>query len=130
MTSTPKVFNMPSMQYQIAMVGPPESVVAFKALGVQVVPCSDAAQVVTVLRALQAEMVTGPDGGEQPKYAVIFLNEGLAQAIPIAEYQELTANVLPALVPLPGPAGSTGFGAQRLGRIVERAIGSNILANN
>lgn len=119
-----------STQHQIAIVGSPESVVAFRALGVQVVPCSDASQVVTVLRELQSQMALGPDGIELPKYAVIFLNEELAQAIPAAEYQELAAKVLPAIIPLPSPAGSTGFGSRRLGKIVERAIGSNILANS
>lgn len=118
-----------NVQYQIAMVGPVESIVAFRALGVQIIPCAAAGAVVSVLRGLLAETIPGPAGGEVSKYAVIFLDEALAQAIPTAEYLELTAGVLPAIIPLPSPVGSTGFGRARLGKIVERAIGSNILAN-
>lgn len=113
--------------YSIAIVGPKDIVIGFKALGVTAVNAHNTEQAVEALFRLKkmTSVVEGKEG--QPKYAVIFVTEDIAKGINNEDYQKLTADALPAIIILPSIHGSTGFGIKRLGKIVERAIGSNIL---
>ena len=62
-------------------------------------------------------------------YGVIFLTEQLAGQIPdvLDAYAHRT---LPALIPIPGVSGNTGIGMRNVHRAVERAVGSDLLANS
>ena len=113
--------------FDIAIVGPRDAVIGFKALGLRALDVTYSNKAVQALYDLKAELVKGEDGEERPKYAIIFIIESLARAIPENDYQKLAAAALPAIIALPGPSGTTGFGITRLGQIVEKAIGSNIL---
>jgi hypothetical protein len=44
-----------------------------------------------------------------------------------AEYAKVVEGVLPAVVLLPGPEGSSGFAIERLRRLAEQAVGSAII---
>lgn len=62
-------------------------------------------------------------------YGVVFITEDLAATISQDDERKLQRGALPAIIPLPSihtPDG-TSYGLQRLKRIVERAIGSDIL---
>lgn len=108
--------------YEIAIVGPKEVVLGFKAIGLHTEFSLTAEETLEKLRELKE------DGeGEDSKYAIIFILESHAKEIPVDEYKKITADALPAIIALPGPEGATGFGMERLGQIVEKAIGSNIL---
>lgn len=109
-------------EHEIAIVGPKEVVIGFKAIGLKTVFAMTTQETLEKLKELKEEKL-----GENPRYAVIFILESYAKEIPEEEYQKLTADALPAIIALPGPEGSTGFGLERLGQIVEKAIGSNIL---
>lgn len=108
--------------YEIAIVGPKEVVLGFKAIGLTTAFAMTSEEALEKLWELKNETI-----GDSPRYAIIFFLESHAKNIPIDEYKKLTADPLPAIIALPGPEGSTGFGMERLGQIVEKAIGSNIL---
>ena len=114
--------NTDKTQYALAIVGPKEVIIGFKAIGLTTVFASNAKECWDKLNELKNEKVN-----ERPKYAIIFILESHAKDIDIADYKKLTDCALPAIIALPGPEGSTGFGLERLGQIVEKAIGSNIL---
>jgi vacuolar-type H+-ATPase subunit F/Vma7 len=42
------------------------------------------------------------------------------------KYKKLTSGALPAIIPIPGHKGSSGFGDEKIKRIVEQAVGSDI----
>jgi V/A-type H+-transporting ATPase subunit F len=111
--------------YKLAIVGPKEVVLGFKAIGLHTVFANNSEECLSKLWELK-----GQKDGEQAKYAIIFILESHAKEIPAEDYKKITADALPAIIALPGPEGSTGFGMQRLGQIVEKAIGSNILKGN
>ncbi|MBU0981357.1 hypothetical protein KKC94_01570 [Patescibacteria group bacterium] len=108
--------------HEIAIIGPRELVLGFKAIGVSTHFSSTASETIEHIKGLKEEKI-----GDLPRYAIIFILESHAKEIPQDEYKKLTEDALPALIALPGPEGGTGFGLDRLGQIVEKAIGSNIL---
>lgn len=115
-------------QYRIAMVGSKEAIAGFALLGVDVVPATTAKDALQELYRLRRTTQTDENGIERPQYAIIFVTEDLVSAITPEDEKKLARGALPAILPLPSHRGSTGFGQERLNRIVERAIGSNILA--
>ena len=112
------------MQHDIAIIGPKDIVLGFKAIGVHTFFSSNAEETLEHLQTLKTQK---SEGSDLPRYAIIFILESDAKTIPADEYKKITADPLPAIIALPGPEGSTGFGMDRLGQIVEKAIGSNIL---
>lgn len=109
-------------QHEIAIIGPKELVLGFKAIGVITRFSSNSSDTIEQIKQLKEERI-----GELPRFAIIFILESHAKEIPKDEYKKLTEDALPALIAIPGPEGSSGFGLKRLGQIVEKAIGSNIL---
>ena len=55
------------------------------------------------------------------------VTEDLATHFPEDDMKRLSEGMLPAILTIPGVQGSTGLGMKKLGKIVEKAIGSNIL---
>lgn len=103
------------MYKKIGVVGDKDSVLAFKALGIDVFP------------------VVGPDEARRAidncakcDYAVIFVTEQIAQKIEetIARYNK---QILPAVILIPSNQGSLNIGLQRISDSVEKAVGVNIL---
>ena len=101
--------------YKIAVMGDVDSVLGFKALGLDVYP------------------VAGPEEGHETlhrlareNYAIIYMTEQLASQISgdIARYQD---SVTPAIIMIPGKSGSLGLGTDALQSSVERAVGADIL---
>lgn len=116
------------MNYRIAIVGPRETVAAFSLLGVDVVPVSSGAEAVTALFKIKRTMCHDR-GIQRNAYAVVFITEDLAAAISPDDERKLQRGALPAIIPLPSihEVDGASYGLQRLKRIVERAIGSDIL---
>ena len=100
--------------YKIAVLGDRDSVLGFKALGLEVVFAEEADTARHTLHRLARE-----------NYAVIYITEQLAQRIPndIARYKDA---VTPAVILIPGKAGSLGLGQAALQSAVERAVGADI----
>ena len=104
-------------KYSIAVIGGWESIMGFKALGLDTYPAANAEEAKKILNDLA-----------QTDCAVIYLTENLAQEIPkeIARYNDRPK---PAVIMIPGRDGSLGLGLSALNEAVERAVGTNILEN-
>ena len=100
--------------YKIAVLGERDSVLGFKALGLDVFFVEDADTGRRELHRLAKE-----------EYAIIYITEQLAQHMgeDIARYKD---SVTPAVILIPGKTGSLGVGAAALKKAVERAVGADI----
>ena len=104
--------------YKIAVIGGIDTVIGFKALGLDTFPVSDIAEAKRVL----AE-ITLPD----EQYAVIYIEESLSKDLS-NEIARFTSKVTPAIILIPGRDGSQGLSLNALHDAVIRAIGTDILA--
>ena len=48
---------------------------------------------------------------------------------PEEDYKKLGQKALPAIIPVPGSTGATGYGLKRIGKMVEQAVGSDIFGD-
>ena len=105
--------------YKVAVLGGRETVMGFKALGLDGFPVSvdDAEEAQRAFRSLTR-------GGSE--YAIIYVEEGLAATLK-SEIDRFKDEPMPAVILIPGSRGSLGLGRSALSAAVERAIGSNIL---
>jgi V/A-type H+/Na+-transporting ATPase subunit F len=103
------------MYRKISVVGDKDSVLAFKALGIDVFP---------VVESEDARRAV--DNCAKSGYAVIFVTEQVAQSIDetIARYND---KILPAVILIPSNQGSLNIGMKRISESVEKAVGVNIL---
>lgn len=100
--------------YKIAVMGDRDSVMGFKALGLETVFVEDA----DVARKELHRMAAGD-------YAIIYITEQLSVQLEseIARYQDA---VTPAIILIPGRGGSLGLGEAKVRSAVERAVGADI----
>ena len=119
---------------RIAIVGPKEAVAGFALLGVDIVSAYDGAEAAEALLRLKRSVVTDAHGREQNVYGIVFVTEDLAAELSPEDEKKLARGALPAIIPLPALRGlgkeeghHMSYGLARLKRIVERAIGSDIL---
>ncbi|MCL1827913.1 MAG: V-type ATP synthase subunit F [Oscillospiraceae bacterium] len=103
--------------HKIAVVGGRETVIGFKALGLDVFPVTDVKQAGEVLKT-----VTKPEEG----YAVIYIEENTAQGLG-EEISRFKDSPIPAIILIPGRDGPLGLGQSALKAAVERAVGTDIL---
>ncbi|HZJ98418.1 MAG TPA: V-type ATP synthase subunit F [Tissierellaceae bacterium] len=101
--------------FKIAVVGDKDSVLAFKALGVDVF---------TVFESDDARRVV--DTIARDNYGIIFITEQIASLIPdtIDRYDK---EIIPAVILIPSNQGTLNIGMNRINKNVEKAVGSNIL---
>lgn len=102
---------------KIAVIGAKDTVLGFKALGLDIRMASSAEEAKTALQELTAE-------GQE--YAIIYIEETLAQYL-TAEIARFKDRVTPAVILIPGRDGSIGLGQTALKSAVERAVGTNLL---
>lgn len=114
------------MKHSIAIIGNKDTILGFKALGLHTFDANDSTRATELLFELKAK-TTGTDEHKTPEYAIIFITEDLAMGISKDDYKKLSGSALPAIIPLPGSIGTTGFGLKRIGKMVEQAIGSDII---
>ena len=100
--------------YKIAVMGDRDSVLGFKALGLDVFFVEDTDTARRTLHRLAGE-----------NYAIIYLTEQLAQHL-TGEIARYKAAVMPAIILIPGKTGSLGLGEAGLQSAVERAVGADI----
>ena len=101
--------------FKVAVIGDKDSVLAFKALGIEVF---------TVVGEDEARKTV--DTIARKDYGVIFITEQIANLIPdtIERYDR---EIIPAVILIPSNQGTLNIGMNRIDRNVEKAIGSNIL---
>jgi len=105
--------------YKIAVMGGRDTVIGFKALGLDTFPVDSAEEARPILRELS--------GGES-EYAIIYLEESLAEFLQ-TDINRVKDKATPAIILIPGRDGPTGLGQSALKSAVERAVGTNILGD-
>jgi len=101
--------------YKIAVLGDRDSVLGFRALGLDVFSTDSAEQARPILHRLAKE-----------GYAIIYLTEQLAAGL-TAEMARYKDELTPAIILVPGKEGSLGIGMENIKTAVERAVGADIL---
>jgi len=105
--------------HKIAVIGGRDTVMGFKALGLETCPAADAEEAGRILRRLTRE---------NEDYAIIYIEEALAAALQ-HEIDRFKDSPVPAIILIPGREGSIGLGQSALKAAVERAVGTNILGD-
>ena len=101
--------------YKIAAMGDKDSVLGFKALGLETCPAATPDEGREALHRMAKE-----------NYAIIYMTEQLAAQLQpeIARYKDA---LTPAIILIPGKEGSLGIGMANVKTAVERAVGADIL---
>ena len=101
--------------YQIAVVGDWESVMGFRALGLDTYPVTNTEEAREQIKRLA-----------RADCAVIYLTEALAKEMPdvLDRYKD---ELRPAIILIPSRGGSLGIGKENIQRAIERAVGADIL---
>ena len=103
------------MYKKIGVVGDKDSVLAFKAIGIDVFP---------VVEADEARIAV--DKMAMNGYAVIFITEQVAVTIE-ETIERYNKQMLPAVILIPSNQGTLNIGSKRISDSVEKAVGVNIL---
>lgn len=100
--------------YRIAVIGDWESVMGFRALGLDTYPVTSVDEAKERVRELA-----------KTDCAIIYLTEQLAKDMEdvLARYKD---ELRPAIIMIPGRAGSLGIGQNNIQRAIERAVGADI----
>lgn len=101
--------------YKIAVMGDADSVLGFKALGLDVYPVESVEAARRTLHRLAKE-----------ECAIIYMTEQLGAQLPeeLARYKDA---LMPAIILIPGKDGSLGIGQENVTKSVVRAVGADIL---
>ena len=101
--------------WKIAVLGDRESVMGFKALGLEVCPAETVEEAKATLHRLAKD-----------NCAVVYLTEQYAAEME-AELERYKDELTPAIILIPGREGSLGIGKASIQRSIERAVGADIL---
>ena len=101
--------------YKVAAVGDKDSILGFKALGIDAFPVFD-----------KEEAQKTVDTIAKKDYGIIFITEQMASLIPdtIERYNN---KMIPAVILIPSNQGTLNIGMDRIKDNVEKAVGTNIL---
>lgn len=101
--------------YKIAVMGDSDSVLGFKALGLDVYPVESVDEARKTLHRLAKE-----------DCAIVYMTEQLGAQMPeeLARYKDA---LMPAIILIPGKDGALGIGQENVTRSVIRAVGADIL---
>ena len=101
--------------YKVAVVGDKDSILGFKALGIDAIPALDG-----------DEARVAVDNLARQNYGIIFITEQMASLIPdtIERYNN---QMIPAVILIPSNQGTLNIGLDRIRDNVEKAVGINIL---
>jgi len=103
--------------YKVAVIGGRDTILCFKALGLDVYAADKPEEGRKILRE-----ITGPESS----YAIIYISENLAAGMK-REIDKFKDSPMPAIILIPGREGSLGIGKEALQSAVERAVGIDIL---
>ena len=104
---------------KIGVIGGRETVMGFKALGLETFPAANASEASQILRQVTRE---------SDEYAILYIEETLAAQMS-AEIDKFKDSPTPEIILIPGREGSIGLGQSALKAEVERAVGTNILGD-
>lgn len=102
---------------KIGIIGDPDSVLGFKAVGLETFPCVNDEEASQALRqALKQD------------FGILYITESIYKNL-LNEINETATGILPAIVAIPGSTGNEGVGLSNIKRAVEKAVGADILFN-
>ena len=101
--------------YKTGIIGDRESVVGFRAVGIDAIPARTGEEAVKAVRYMA-----------ESGYGIIYITEELSAEIE-EEIDRYKDEMLPAVIALPGRKGPTGDGMRNVSKAVERAVGADIL---
>ena len=101
---------------KIAILGGQNSILGFKALGLEAFGVLTKEEGLSAIQNIK----------KSEDYGVLFVTEEWAETLE-EELEDLSKHALPAIVTVPSQKGHSGAGLNNLRKIVERAIGSDIL---
>lgn len=104
--------------YKIAVMGDRDSIYGFAALGLDTFPVTAKEEAAETLKKLA-----------QGAYAIVYMTEHCVQML-AEEVERYSAEQIPAILPIPGVSQNTGAGIGNVKRMVEQAVGSDIIFNN
>jgi Archaeal/vacuolar-type H+-ATPase subunit F len=102
---------------KIAVMGDRQTVLGFKALGLDAFPVTGAEETRDTFRRISRD---------EESYAIIYVQENLAETLS-ADIDKFNDRPSPAIILIPGREGSLGLGQNALKEAIERAVGSDIL---
>jgi vacuolar-type H+-ATPase subunit F/Vma7 len=113
--------------YKLAVVGNESSVLIFKSLGCKIFPVFSEKEAEKQAETLFRAHLEDED--KTPEYAVVFVEEDYYKTFSDDLVEKFTLRALPAVIPVPsmGQKDGESFATIRLRKIVEKAIGSDIL---
>ncbi|NLD17256.1 MAG: V-type ATP synthase subunit F [Tissierellia bacterium] len=100
---------------KIGVIGDKDSVLGFRALGLNVFAPENEIDIRRTIERLAAE-----------DYGIIFITEQMATKA-IETINRYNAEVTPAIIMIPSNQGTSNIGMDRIIKSVEKALGSNIL---
>nr|MBO4518156.1 V-type ATP synthase subunit F [Clostridia bacterium] len=105
------------MKGKTAIIGDGESILVFKAVGVEPFSVSTAEEAEKTLSKIAKT------------YKIIFITDDFAAAID-DKIRKYTAQSYPVIVSIPSKSGSNGYGEKNLESAMEKALGINIFTAN
>lgn len=103
--------------YKAAIIGDMNSIYGFAAIGIETFVADDPD---TALKSMKSIILN-------EAYAVVFVTEKVYLEINEELYTLTQGKMLPAIIPIPGVSGNTGIGINNLHKMVEQAVGSDIM---
>lgn len=101
--------------YKVAVVGDKDSILAFKALGIDVFPVFDKDEARRIVDTIASN-----------GYGIIFITEQMASLIP-ETIERYNNQIIPSIILIPSNQGTLNIGMDRINKNVEKAVGTNIL---
>jgi len=101
--------------YKIGVIGDKDSVLGFKAVGMNVFPVTASSEAEEALDKMAKE-----------NFAVIYITEQVAKNI-MPAIDKYRNSKIPAIIPIPGNQGTLGIGIASVKKSVEQAVGEDIL---
>lgn len=101
--------------YKVGIVGDKDSVLTFKAIGIEVFPVENAEEARKAVDTLAYN-----------NYGVIFLVEQFAKDLE-ETINRYSKSITPSIILIPGSQGSLGIGLNKIKDNVQKAVGINIL---
>lgn len=112
--------------YNIAIVGPEDMVSGFNALGADVFSADNAEDALAHIKTFRKQTLDEESSGK--KYGIIMVIDSLIKDLPEDEYARISEGALPTLLSIPGINSDKEAGTQKLRKLAEKAIGSDILS--
>ncbi len=108
--------------YNIAVIGPENTIGIFRAIGAQIFEAHTTAEAVSQIDHIRQQKTSN----SRNAVALIVVLEELLESLHLEEINHLYQGN-PVLIAIPGPQGSGNASIRRLRSLAEKAVGSDIL---